>query len=197
MEVVVDKKRRIVYQKRYEKNINENTYFLKDSLFDEEPYTPESYLEGKRVREKIVDTYYWYKIYHSIIGKEKERCIIHRDTYFLASYGVLVCTGDDLAEFGPGIVDDARVFSGGIKIFSSWGNCFIYRSAVRPILYLKSDETFNSLLSGKKDDTSNVRDSFSDKNEVTSLEVENLLKNLEEKRQEKEEIIRQIKELIK
>lgn len=196
LDVVVDEKRRIVYQKGYEENINENIYFLKDFI-DGELYTPESYLEGKRERKKIVDTYYWYKIYHSIIGKEKEKRIIHRGTYFLASYGVLVCTGDDLAKFGPGIVDDARVFSGGIKIFSSWGNCFIYRSAVRPILYLKSDETFNSLLSWKKYNTSDVRDPFLDKNEVTRLEVENLLKNLEEKRQEEEEIIRKIKELIK
>lgn len=196
LDVVVDEKRRIIYQREFEVNLNENTDFLREYLFNKEFYTPESYLKGENVRKKIIETYYRYYIYSIIIGKEKEKNIIDRNiSYFLASPGVY--TGDGYACFGPGAVINGNAYSGSYNLFYSYGYECINNLAVRPILYLKSNVTFSSLLSGKKDKTSNIRDPFLDKNEVTRLEVKNLLKHLEEKRQEEEEIIRQIKELIK
>ena len=103
LDVVVDKKKRIIYQKGYKENINKNRKFLKEYFLDEEFYTPESYLEGKRVREKIIETYYFYDS-ESIIGKKVEKEIIFKEvTYFLASLGVRI-EHNYVASFGFGAV---------------------------------------------------------------------------------------------
>ena len=181
LDVVVDEEQGIVYQKGYKKDINGKYDFLKKYLFDEEFYTPESYLKGEKVRKEIIYTHYGYSI-DSIIGKEKEKNIVQRSVnYLLASPGVHVDI--DCAVFGPGAVFIGYACSGGHGLFSSDGyenDCYL---AVRPILYLKSSETFSSLLGIKEN--------------ISGLSIENLLEQLEEKRQEEEEIIRQIKELIK
>ena len=88
---------------------------------------------------------------------------------------------DYAASFGPGAVIYGVV--SGDDLFRADGHERSYFFAVRPILYLKSNETFSSLL-GRKEN-------------ISGLSIENLLEQLEEKRQEEEEIIRQIKELIK
>ena len=181
LDVVVDEEQRIVYQKGYETDINENKDFLQKYLLDETFYIPESYLKGEKVRKEIIETSYWYRI-GSIIGKEKEKNIVQRSVnYSLASPGV--CVAGVYAYFGPGAVIDGIVYSGGDDLFSSGGDEYYSYLAVRPILYLKSNETFSSLL-GRKEN-------------ISRLSIENLLEQLEEKRQEEEEIIRRIKELIK
>ena len=181
LDVVVDEEQGIVYQKGYEKDINGNKDFLKKYLLDEAFYIPESYLKGEKVRKEIIETSYWYRI-GSIIGKEKEKNIVQRSVnYSLASPGVDV--GSDYARFGPGAVIGGFARSGNYYLFSSAGYEYDDGLAVRPILYLKSNETFSSLL-GRKEN-------------ISGLSIENLLEQLEEKRQEEEEIIRQIKELIK
>ena len=181
LDVVVDEEQRTVYQKGYEKDINGNKDFLQKYLLDEAFYTPESYLKGEKVRKEIIETSYWYRI-GAIIGKEKEKNIVQRSvTYSLASPGVYVDSG--YAYFGPGAVFSGGAGSGRSYLFRSDGRECSYFLAVRPILYLKSNETFSSLL-GRKEN-------------ISGLSIENLLEQLEEKRQEEEEIIRQIKELIK
>ena len=147
LDVVVDEEQRIVYQKGYEKDINGNKDFLKKYLLDEAFYIPESYLKREKVRKEIIETYYWYNI-DSIIGKEKEKNIVRRSVgYFLAFPGV--CVAGDYARFGLGTVSDGRVGSGYHLLFRSDG----YRNgddlAVRPILYLKPNETFSSLIPRK------------------------------------------------
>ena len=62
LDVVVDEEQGIVYQKGYERDINQNKDFLKKYLFNQEFYTPESYLKGEKVRKEIIKTYYWYNI---------------------------------------------------------------------------------------------------------------------------------------
>ena len=196
LDVIVDEKQRIIYQKGYKKKIGNKT-FLKEYFLDKEFYTPESYLEGKQVRGKIIKTFYFYRK-DSIKGKEYKKDIVFKDIpYWLASSRAFVDIKYGYAYFGPGYVGEGYVNAGGTYLFYSSGRSGAGKNAIRPILYLKSNETINSLLNGKKDKTSKVRDPFLSKNEVTKLEVKNLLKQLEEKRQEEEEIIRQIKELIK
>ena len=183
LDVVVDEEQGIVYQKGYEKYINGNKDFLQKYLLDEAFYIPESYLKGEKVRKEIIETSYWYRI-GAIIGKEKEKNIVQRSVnYSLASPGVGVGVGSDYAYFGPGAVINGYVNSDYYNFFSSDGRECNYLLAVRPILYLKSNETFSSLLGIKEN--------------ISGLSIENLLEQLEEKRQEEEEIIRQIKELIK
>ena len=159
LEVVVDKKRRIVYQKGYKENIcHLNDAFLKEMFFYN-IHTPESYLQRDetRTRKKITGTYYRYYI-NSIIGKEKEKNIVCRNTsYFLASLGTAVITALACASFGPGCVYYYGVVAASTGLFNSngllysFGNCDVdaSRFAVRPILYLKSRETFSSLLERK------------------------------------------------
>ena len=91
--------------------------------------------------------------------------------------------GSDYAFFGPGAVINGYVNSCYYYLFRLDGYENSDTLAVRPILYLKSNETFNSLL-GRKEN-------------ISGLSIENLLEQLEEKRKEEEEIIRRIKELIK
>ncbi len=199
--VVVDEEKRIIYQKGYSENINENIDFLRKNFFDKEFYTPEGYLAGEETQKKqIIETYYWYKI-ASIIGKEKERDIVCRNiNYFLASPGVLMNSG--YAIFGPGAVIYGYAFSVTYSLFYSYGLEENISLAVRPILYLKPNETFNSLLGRKENISGKDKFSFQSKSGpetkgTTRLRLENLLKQLEVKRQEEEEIIRQIKKLIK
>ena len=188
LDVVVDEEQGIVYQKGYEKDINGNKDFLQKYLLDEAFYTPESYLKGEKVRKEIIETYYWYKI-GSIIGKEKEKNIVQRSVgYFLASPGVSVVS--DSAYFGPGAVVYGLVASGRYALFRSDGYEGNHHLAVCPILYLKSNETFNSLL-GRREN-------------ISGLSIENLLKQLEVKRQERqkiekeeEKIIKQLEEIIR
>ena len=144
LDVVVDKKKRIIYQKGYEENIANNDNFLREYNFTKWFYTPESYLKGNYVKEKIIKTYYYYYI-SSIIGKEKEKDIINKNVrYFLASSGVDVLFDD--IRFGVGTVDNDIVGNSRIYLLYSSGFWKDYRLAVRPILYLKPNETFNSLL---------------------------------------------------
>ena len=189
LDVVVDEEQGMIYQKGYEKDINKNKDFFKKYLLDEEFYTPEGYLAGEETQKKpIIETYYWYKI-GSIIGKEKEKNIVQRSVnYSLASPGVSVVS--DSAYFGPGAVVYGLVASGRYALFRSDGYEGNHHLAVRPILYLKSNETFSSLL-GRKEN-------------ISGLSIENLLEQLEEKRQERqkiekeeEKIIKQLEEIIR
>ena len=186
LDVVVDEEQRIVYQKGYKKDINRHKDFLKKCLFDEE-FTPESYLKGEKLKKEIIETCYIYKI-GSIIGKEKEKNIIQRSVdYWLASPRVYAGS-DYAASFGPGAVIYGVV--SGDDLFRADGHERSYFFAVRPILYLKSNETFSSLL-GRKEN-------------ISRLSIENLLEQLEEKRQERqkiekeeEKIIKQLEEIIR
>ena len=146
LEVVVDKKQRIVYQKGYERNINKKDDFLKEYNFAKWFYTPESYIKGNYVKEKIIKTSYRYYSY-SIIGKEDKNDIVFKDIhYWLASSGVNVCAKYGYADFGPDLVHEGIADVGGLGLFDSNGVCDVARFAVRPILYLKSNETINGLL---------------------------------------------------
>ena len=96
--------------------------------------------------------------------------------------------GSDYDSFGPGAVIYGAV--SGDDLFRTDGYERYSYSAVRPILYLKSNETFNSLL-GRREN-------------ISRLSIENLLEQLEEKRQERqkiekeeEKIIKQLEEIIK
>ena len=151
LDVVVDEKQRIIYQKGYERDINENKNFLKKYLFDKKFYTPESYLKGEKVRKEIIETYYWYKI-ASIIGKEKEKNILLGSVdYFLASPGVYAMISG-YAGFGLGAVFGGDSIGSYGELFNLNGYENYGSLAVRPILYLKSNETFNSLL-GRRETT--------------------------------------------
>ena len=163
LDMVVDKKEKKIYQKGYKEKIKKNVFFLRKYFFDKKFYTPESYLEGKKVKGKIIETFYWYNI-DLIIGKEKERDIINRKvSYFLASSGVIVYRSGNV-RFGLGNVSNGFAATGGSNLFYSDGNCNVFRFAVRPILYLKSGETFDSLLNGKENISGKVRVSFQSKN---------------------------------
>ena len=96
--------------------------------------------------------------------KERERGIINRKvSYFLASSGVIVYRSGNV-RFGLGNVSNGFAATGGSNLFYSDGNCNVFRFAVRPILYLKSGETFDSLLNGKENISGKVRVSFQSKN---------------------------------
>ena len=81
--------------------------------------------------------------------KEKERNIVLRSViYFLASIGISSTGG--YAAFGFGTVDENLADNGNYILFGFDGRERSQYSAVRPILYLKPNETFSSLL-GRKD----------------------------------------------
>lgn len=145
LEVVVDEEQRIIYQKGYKKKIGNKT-FLKEYFLDKEFYTPESYLEGKQVRGKIIKTFYFYRK-DSIKGKEYKKDIVFKDIpYWIASSRVFASVEYGYAYFGLGYVGEGYVNAGGTYLFYSSGICGAGRQAIRPILYLKSNETIDSLI---------------------------------------------------
>ena len=189
LDVVVDEKEKKVYQVGNANDIN--LYFgrfLQSYNLREKQYTPESFLVNKYAKVIIHTAYSYCK--NSIKGKEKEKKILFlKDGYWLASPGVDVYSYGGSAFFGPGAVVDGSANSG-FGLFSSDGRWNACRLAVRPVLYLNSNVTLNVLLeeSCKKDKDT----------------LQTLLRQLEEKRQERqriyeeeEKIIRQIKVLKK
>ena len=188
LDVVVDEKEKKVYQIGNPKNINESVgNFLQSYEFEEKFNTPESFLMDKNTRIKIIQTEYSY-LKNVIKGKEKEKKILfYKDRYWLASQEVFAALGHPC--FGLGTVDYGCA-GRRCGLFYSDGVLDAYGLPVRPVLYLNSNVTLNVLLeeSCKKDKDT----------------LQTLLRQLEEKRQERqriyeeeEKIIRQIKELKK
>ena len=167
--------------------VDEKKVYRAGNALGEKQYTPESFLVKKYTKDKIIHTGYYYRK-NSIIGKEKEKKILFlKDGYWLASFGVYVCS--IYASFGLGNVYD-DVVDKGSSLFYSCGSWNDNKLAVRPVLYLNSNVTPMSFL---KESCENDKKS-----------LQKLLSQLEEKRQERqriyeeeEKIIIQIKELTR
>ncbi len=212
-DVKVDENRRIVYQKGIYENINEMSSFMKKyhlyeqlgsqpdypHLWWQEPprypeheYTPSGYLKNEPVECTEICTNFYYSI-HNITGKEKEKEILFifeprfqsapwlRSKYscWLASpsKGIVTDRKDTRIEhLGFGIKTLYKEFAGvQSSLFLSGGNQYEGSNLVRPIIYLKPKATLNTFLEES---------------------VQMLLRQVEEKKEEEEKLIRKIEELI-
>lgn len=202
--VVVDKEKRKVYQsggKYWDININMSwKEFFETYSFKKRFYTPESFLENSYSRyNELTCTQYSY-LSDSIVGREREKEILFlKVNYWLASYGVK--KDDKKAMFGLGVVGDSYASNGGGYMFDSDGTEYMTHWAVRPIIYLMSTATINVLLD-ETNETNSLKKSHTNINQLNKEKVQKLLRQLEEKRQERqriyeeeEKIIRKIKEL--
>ena len=134
-------------------NIDEWKVLGQTYTYTASDYTPESYIDGKKnatAGEPVTATGYYYDITSMTgtkIGNTTLGSLLFDKTtddgnyakaYWLASPGVYVFSSY-AARFGPGVATDFA--SAGSGIFASDGAWIASRSAVRPVVSLKSDVT--------------------------------------------------------
>ena len=146
-------------------NIDEYKVLGNQYPYTADNYTPESYIDnkshataGEKTDPATAYAYQWGNLtigdtLKTILFSGTTRDANYAKSYLLASSGVRADSSG--AYFGPGVVYDGYVGSGGY-LFSSNGDWFARGFAVRPVVYLNSEVTVEDLhvIDGQEDNWS-------------------------------------------